>query len=91
MFGLRATDEHMSPQKEQFTIGSDHLGKYLRFSGRSCKKWQGGLKHRRVDAKDLRIYAKPELGERCKAQVLLKTVLEPHTFYWSILPSPKQG
>jgi hypothetical protein len=65
MFGLRATDEHRSLQKEQFTIGSDHLGKYLRFSGRSCKNWQGGLKHRRVDAKDLRIYAKPELGERC--------------------------
>ena len=79
MFGLRATDEHRSLQKEQFTIGSDHLGKYLRFCGRSCKNWQGGLKHRRVDAKDLRIYAKPELGERCVVSCFEK--------YLSLTPS----
>ncbi len=65
MFGLRAADEHRSLVAQQFAIETDHLGKYLHFKGRLWKNWQGGLKHRRVDAKDLTIYAKPELGERC--------------------------
>ncbi len=78
MFGLRAADEHRSLEAEQFTIGSDHLGKYLHFNGRSCKNWQGGLKHRRVEAKDLKIYAKPELRERC--------VVDCFQLYLSLIP-----
>ena len=43
MFGLRAADEHRQLEVSQFTIGTDHTGKYLRFLGRNCKNWQGGL------------------------------------------------
>ena len=79
MFGLRAADEHRFLQAEQFTIGTDHLGKFVHFTGHSCKNWQGGLKHRRISAKDLSIYAKPELGERC--------VVSCFEEYLSLIPS----
>jgi hypothetical protein len=79
MFGLRAADEHRFLQAEQFTIGTDHLGKFLHFTGRSCKNWQGGLKHHRISARDLSIYAKPELGERC--------VVSCFEEYLSLIPS----
>ena len=33
MFGLRAADEHSFLQAEQFTIGTDHLGKFSTLLG----------------------------------------------------------
>jgi len=65
LFGLRGGDEHRSLTREQFTIGRDEAGRFLRFSGRSSKNVQGGLKQRKVQFKDLKIYSRPELGERC--------------------------
>lgn len=65
LFGLRGGDEHRSLTREQFTIGRDEMGRFLRFSGRSSKNVQGGLKQRKVQFKDLKIYSRPELGERC--------------------------
>ena len=66
MYGLRAADEHRSLDAEQFTIESDENGdRCLRFNGRSCKNFQGGLHQRKVEAKDLKIYADQSLGERC--------------------------
>ena len=61
MFSLRAADEHRKLDVSQFTIGTDINGKFLRFTGRTCKNWQGGLHHLKLTAKDLKIYAKVEL------------------------------
>ena len=53
----------------QFTIGTDANGKYLRFFGRNCKNLQGGLMERKIEPKDLKIYSKPELKERCVTNI----------------------
>ena len=37
----------------------------LRFNGRSCKNFQGGLRQQKVEAKDPKIYADQSLRERC--------------------------
>lgn len=79
MFGLRAADEHRELEVSQFSIGSDENGKYLRFLGRTCKNWQGGLHQRKIEPKDLKIYAKTELGERCAVSIF--------EFYLSLIPS----
>ena len=79
MFGLRAADEHRQLEVSRFTIGTDQTGKYLRFLGRSCKNWQGGLHQRKFDPKDLKIYAKPELGERCAVGIF--------EFYLGLIPA----
>ena len=55
MFGLRGADEHRDLQKDQFIIGKDDNGKFLRFVGKSCKNWQGGLHQRKIQPKDLHI------------------------------------
>ncbi len=65
LFGLRAADEHKTLEATQFTIGDDACGHFLRFTGKSCKNWQGGLNQRKVEPKDLTIYAIPSLGDRC--------------------------
>ena len=65
LFGLRAADEHKRLEPSQFICGDDENGDFLRYIGRSCKNWQGGLNHRKVEAKDLTIYADPSLGSRC--------------------------
>ena len=88
MFGLRAADEHRSLEIEQFKIARDDSGKYLRFSGRSCKNYQGGLHHRKVEPKDLKIYVKEELCERCAVSCFEKymNLLPPKgAFYWKPL------
>ena len=33
--------------------------------GKNCKNWQGGLHQRKIEPKDLKMFAKPELEERC--------------------------
>ena len=68
-FGLRGGDEHRQLVVEQYTIGGDHAGRFLRFVGRSSKNVQGGLKQRNVKSKDLKIYASPSLGERCVVDI----------------------
>lgn len=65
LFGLRAGDEHRELCVEQFSF---HNGTneelYMQFHGRNSKTYQGGLEHRKVLPKVLKIYSKPELGER---------------------------
>ena len=65
IFGLRAGDEYRSLEIEQFEIGHDKNGKFLRFYGRSSKNYHGGLHQRNVSPKVLKIYEREELGERC--------------------------
>lgn len=66
LFGLRGGDEHRNLVREQYEIEYDTSHRrFLRFKGRSSKNVQGGLKQRKVEMKDLKVYAQPELGERC--------------------------
>ena len=70
-FGLHVSaldpggNEHRNLMREQFSIDIDSVGRHLRFIGRSSKIVQGGLKQQQVQTKDLKIYAKPSVGERC--------------------------
>ena len=66
LFGLRGGDEHRNLVREQYEVDYDSSHRrFLRFKGRSSKNVQGGLKQRKVETKDLKVYAQPELGERC--------------------------
>lgn len=49
----------------------------MHFTGRSGKNYQGGLRQRKIVAKDLQIFADPELGER--------DVVECFKFYMSLI------
>lgn len=89
MYGLRAADEHRQLDVSQFSIGSNENGKYLRFMGRNCKNWQGGLHQRKIEPKDLKIYAKPELEERCAVSIFemyLNLIPPEGPFYRRPLP-----
>ena len=89
MFGLRAADEHRKLEVSQFSIGTDSNGKYLRFLGRSCKNFQGGLTQRKLEPKDLKIYSKPELKEKCATSIFeyYLTLIPPEgPFYRRPLP-----
>ena len=78
LFGLRGGDEHRSLVREQFEIDSDAQGRFVRFKGRNSKNVQGGIKQRKVQFKDLKIYARPELGERC--------VVDVYNHYFGFIP-----
>ena len=77
-FGLRGGDEHRTLVLEQYSIGLDSVGRYLQFNRRSCKNVQGGLKQRNVQTKNLKVYSKPELGERC--------VIDVFSTYMALIP-----
>ena len=78
LFSLRGGDEHRNLMREQLEVDHDKQGRFLRFKGRSSKNVQGGLKHRKVEFKDLKIYARPELGERC--------VVDLYNHYFGFVP-----
>ena len=78
LFGLRGGDEHRNLMREQLEVDHDKQGRFLRFKGRNSKNVQGGLKHRKVEFKDLKIYARPELGERC--------VVDLYNHYFGFVP-----
>nr|XP_019920759.2 uncharacterized protein KIAA1958 [Crassostrea gigas] len=63
VFGLRGYDEHHDLQCEQFTIGEDSAGRFIQFSGRATKTYQGGLGHLNLQSKNLRHHSSP--GDRC--------------------------
>ena len=64
LFGLRAGDEHRSLTVDQYRFGTSDGCEYMEFSGRSTKTYSGGLKHRKLEAKSLRIFSVAEIGER---------------------------
>ena len=64
LFGLRAGDEHRALCIEQFSFNCTNGDLYMQFTGRNSKTYQGGLAHRKMAPKVLKIYSKPELGER---------------------------
>lgn len=63
LFGLRGCDEHHSLTAEQFFIGTDECGNYIKFMGRSSKTYKGGLDQLNVQNKNIKHYSDP--GERC--------------------------
>ena len=79
LFGLRAGDEHRALCVEQFCFGQAEDGAYMQFTGRSCKTYQGGLHHRKLCPKELKIFAFPELGER--------DIVDCFRLYMSMIPS----
>ena len=65
LFGLRACDEHCALCVEQFFFGETEDGSlYMKFTERSNKTYQVGLRHHKLNPKELKIFAVPELGER---------------------------
>lgn len=50
----------------------------MRFKGRNSKNIQGGIKQRKVQFKDLKIYARQDLGERC--------IVDVYNHYFGFIP-----
>ena len=61
LFGLRAGDEHRSLIVDQYEFGTSGGCEYMKLNGRSSKTYNGGLKHRKLTAKSLRIFSVDEL------------------------------
>ena len=79
LFGLRAGDKYRALCIEQFFFGETEDGfLYMKFTGRSNKTYQGGLHHLKLNPKELRIFAVPELGERY--------VVDCFRYYMSLIP-----
>ena len=57
LFGLRGHDEYRSLTCEQFNVGRDANGKYVEFSRRSSKTYNGGLKNLKLSNKQIRHYS----------------------------------
>ena len=74
LFGLRAGDKYRALCVEQFFFGKTEDGSlYMKFTGRSSKTYQGGLHHHKMNLKELKIFAVPELGERDVADCFRKS------------------
>ena len=56
LFGLRCHDEHYELKCDQFTVGSDHRGRFITFTGRSTKTYKGGLKDLELKNKKITRY-----------------------------------
>ncbi|XP_033727613.1 uncharacterized protein LOC117316943 [Pecten maximus] len=74
LFGLRAMDEHRGLQCDQFVCGSDNTGTFIQFDGRTSKNIQGGLKHRKLEAKSIKHYSVS--GEERSLYDIYKVYLE---------------
>lgn len=82
IFGLRGCDEHHNLECEQFTIGSDKLGKFIQFTGRKTKTYKGGLGQLNVCNKTIKHHC--QSGERCIADyfdLYLDSLGRQGTFY----------
>ena len=58
-------DEHRGLACEQFEVGEDNHGKYIKFDGRSTKTLTGGLRQRNLSAKSIRHYSTVSDSSRC--------------------------
>nr|XP_034336669.1 uncharacterized protein LOC117692546 [Crassostrea gigas] len=88
IFGLRGCDEHHNLECEQFTIGSDKLGKFIQFTGRKTKTYKGGLGQLNVCNKTIKHHC--QSGERCIADffdLYLDSLGRQGTFYRRPLPA----
>lgn len=88
IFGLRGCDEHHNLECEQFTIGSDKLGKFIQFTGRKTKIYKGGLGQLNVCNKTIKHHC--QSGERCIADyfdLYLDSLGRQGTFYRRPLPA----
>ncbi|XP_060562763.1 uncharacterized protein LOC132722310 [Ruditapes philippinarum] len=56
LFGLRGYDEHRNLETDQFEIGSDSNEKFIVYTGKNSKTYNGGLKHRRIEPKVIKHY-----------------------------------
>ena len=70
IYGLRACDEHYNLRCDQFTLGSDSTGDFVRYYGKVCKNNQGGLQTSgRVQFKNICQYAQRE-NPRCYVRIM---------------------
>ena len=60
LFGMRAKDEHYPLETSQITVGVDDNGSYIHYVGRTNKTFQVGLKHMKVDHKNIKRYTNDE-------------------------------
>ena len=60
LFGLRGHDEHYELECDQFTVGSDHRGRFITFTGRSPKTYKGGLKDLELKNKKITHYCQED-------------------------------
>lgn len=80
LFAFRAKDEHRNLDSSQFSINHDHETglSFLEFHGRSCKNVQGGLKHKKVETKNIKHYEQQD-NKHCVVKIYEK--------YLSLIPN----
>jgi hypothetical protein len=85
LFAFRVCDEHRHLDASQFAIGTDpEIGlKYVEFMGRASKNVQGGLKHKKVETKNIKHFEQKE-NPRCVVKIYeqyLDLILRNGPFY----------
>ncbi|XP_060594565.1 uncharacterized protein LOC132748913 [Ruditapes philippinarum] len=61
LFGMRGRDEHYNLESDQFIISEDDGGKFIQFIGRDNKTFKGGLKHKKVENKNIKHYSSDKI------------------------------
>ena len=93
VFGLRAMDEHVNLQADQFTIGSDEYNcKFLQFQGRLSKTVTGNIDCK-ARPKSLRHHADPT-SPRCFVRIMeiyLAAIPTEGHFYRRSLPNRRDS
>ena len=92
LFGLRAMDKHRGLACEQFEVGEDNHGKYIKFDGRSTKTLTGGLRQRNLSAKSIRHYSTVSDSSRCLHKIYssyLEAIGNTGVFYRRPLPGKR--
>ena len=86
-------NEHVNLMVEQYEVGVDETGEFLKFHGRVSKNVQGGLKQRKVDVKDVKQYAQ-ESNHHCVVKLFkeyMRCVPSSGRFYRKPLRSEEPG
>lgn len=73
LFAFRAKDEHRNLDSSQFSINHDHKTglSFLEFHDRSCKNVQGGLKHKKMETKNIKHYEQQD-NKHCVVKIYEK-------------------
>ena len=74
VFGFRGINDHVNLMVEQYELGTDQDGKFIRFAVRVCYNIQGGLQQRKVYVKSIKQYAQPR-NARCVLNLFKEDII----------------
>ena len=86
-------NEHVNLMVQQYELGADQDGEFIRFTGGVCENIHGGLQERKVDIKSIKQYAQPGKARRVVNlfKEYTRSIPETGQFYRKPLESTEPG